>query len=171
MVSSLLVIDVGTVGERFAVAMGIARNAIDNVTVTFLVSAVCDTDDLFPDQRMTADRILIWLQRLRDHLDTLKPSDYVVKPTAKYPTQDARLRAVLDALKRVDANLTTRGTRRGALQAMAMGATTGEKVPLETLMRYAGHLNPATTRRYLDWSRLFGQSADDMRRAAQQLQH
>jgi hypothetical protein len=47
-----------------------------------------------------------------------------------------------------------------------MGTADLEPASLDTLMTYAGHTRPATTKRYLDWSRLFGEGAKLQRRAA-----
>ena len=92
-----------------------------------------------------------------------KDSDLLLKTCAGVPDI---MDAMNKALKEVRAGLTTRSIRRGALQAMAMGTADLEPASLDTLMTYAGHTRPATTKRYLDWSRLFGEGAKLQRRAA-----
>ena len=80
--------------------------------------------------------------------------------------ENKRVQLMNRALKRADSKLSTRAIRRGALQAMALGTADLPPVPLDTLMSYAGHTRPETTRRYLDWSRLFGAGAQQERQAA-----
>ena len=52
-----------------------------------------------------------------------------------------------NALRTVDATLEQRSIRRGALQTMAQNGASEE-----TLMRYSGHTQVATLRRYLNWN-------------------
>ena len=52
-----------------------------------------------------------------------------------------------NALRKVDAALEQRSIRRGALQTMALNGTSEE-----TLMRFSGHTQVATLRRYLNWN-------------------
>lgn len=107
-------------------------------------------------------------EKLRRYLNDLHNGDLIVKPTAHLP-EDTRINRMNTALKRASAGLTTRTIRRGALQAMALGTASVPPVPLETLMAYAGHLRPETTKRYLDWGRLFGAQAVAERNAADAL--
>jgi hypothetical protein len=102
----------------------------------------------------TADTVIEgpMLQLLEQRLAAIRPTDLVIAGP-KLPLK-ARAGMVNRALKRASIGLTTRSLRRGALQAMATGQLTGTPVPLETLMRIAGHLNAETTRRYLDYGRL-----------------
>ena len=102
---------------------------------------------------------------LAAHLATLGDKELVVPATTALQLA-ARLAAMNAALKRANSKLSTRSIRRGALQAMAMGTLDLPPVPLDTLMSYAGHTRPETTRRYLDWSRLFGAGALLERQAA-----
>lgn len=65
-----------------------------------------------------------------------------------------------DALRRVDPNLEQRSIRRGALQAMAVC-----DVDEETLMRYSGHTQVSTLRRYLNWNALNSKVQKEMTKA------
>ena len=106
-----------------------------------------------------------WRAQLMNHFASLKPTDLIVPPTEKM-SMGARGAACNKALQRVDKFITTRSIRRGSLQAMAMGSDDMPPVDLATLMSYAGHLREATTKRYLDWGRLFGDAAQRQRAAA-----
>lgn len=107
-----------------------------------------------------------WRTLLVNHLATLKPDDLLVQASTGIPL-GARAAAANKALQRVDKSVTTRSIRRGSLQAMAMGSDDVPPVDLPTLMSYAGHLREATTKRYLDWGRLFGDAAQRQRAAAE----
>ena len=101
------------------------------------------------------------------HLKTLAgPQSYVFQSLRK---GDAHTRLANACLTSVRPRLTTRSIRRGSLQAMAMGVVTGTPVPLATLMDLAGHTQESTTKRYLDWGRLFGESALAQREAVRNL--
>jgi integrase len=106
-----------------------------------------------------------WVVFLTTYLSKLKKGELVVpeRPALKLA---ARTTALNKALKRVDSRMTSRSIRRGALQAMALGAHNQAPVDMQTLMSYAGHKREETTRRYLDWSRLFGEGAQRERQAA-----
>jgi integrase len=86
------------------------------------------------------------------------PSTLLIPPTAAMP-ENKRSLFINKALKRVNHRLSTRCVRRGVLQAMSMGFEDIPPVPIETLMEYAGHLRPTTTKRYLSWGRLHGDAA------------
>jgi integrase len=103
---------------------------------------------------------------LRRHMATLSADQLVVGTTDTLKTSAAKTTAINTALKRARAGITTRTIRRGALQAMAMGTAELPPVSLETLMSFAGHTREATTKRYLDWGRLFGATAVKERAAA-----
>jgi integrase len=98
-------------------------------------------------------------------LTSLKQDELVVRETANL-SLSARATAINKALKRVNSKYSSRSIRRGALQAMALGTAELPPVDIATLMSYAGHLREETTRRYLDWSRLFGAGAQRERSAA-----
>jgi integrase len=106
---------------------------------------------------------------LLKHSKTLTANQLIVTPSVTLSAK-ARVAAINTALKRARPGLTTRTIRRGALQAMAVGTAELPPVPLETLMSFAGHLRPETTKRYLDWGRLFGAAAVEERKAAAALQ-
>ena len=57
--------------------------------------------------------------------------------------------------------LSTRAIRRGALQAMAL-----KKVPIPALMKFSGHTNETTLKRYLDWGRTLKVEEDEAEMAA-----
>lgn len=96
-------------------------------------------------------------------------STLLIPPTASMP-ENKRSSFINKALKRVNPRLSTRCVRRGVLQAMSMGFEDIPPVPLETLMEYAGHLRPTTTKRYLSWGRLHGDAAFRQQQAARILE-
>lgn len=61
------------------------------------------------------------------------------------------------ALRAVDKSLEQRSLRRGALQTMASNG-----VSEETLMRYSGHTQVATLRRYLNWNTINSKVQEEM---------
>jgi hypothetical protein len=97
------------------------------------------------------------------------PSTLLIPPTAAMP-ENKRSLFINKALKRVNHRLSTRCVRRGVLQAMSMGFEDIPPVPIETLMEYAGHLRPTTTKRYLSWGRLHGDAAFRQQQAARILE-
>ena len=105
---------------------------------------------------------------LRAHLASLEREDPLVNADKALPDH-LLVPKINEVLKATRPGLTTRSLRRGALQAMAMGTADLSPVKLETLMSYAGHKRESTTRRYLDWGRLFGEAAVSERAAAANL--
>jgi len=157
-------ISAGRVGDVF----GLKKEHVDfsestgNIDITFSTGkGVIARGGLYTVHTVVPAACRTWLAA---HLRSLRKGEYIVHATAAVPLEK-RLLAVNRALARAG-KITTRSIRRGALQAMAMGSDTEEPVDLETLMSFAGHKNPDTTRRYLDWSRKFGQGAVKERKAA-----
>ena len=68
------------------------------------------------------------------------------------------------ALRKIHPVLEQRSIRRGSLQAMA-----ANKVDEPTLMRFSGHTQVATLRRYLNWNRENAKVQDEMQAAATSL--
>lgn len=69
-------------------------------------------------------------------------------------------KSLKEALRRIDPALEQRSIRRGALQTMARG-----DVDEETLMRYSGHTQVSTLRRYLNWGAINSKVQKDMAKA------
>lgn len=69
-----------------------------------------------------------------------------------------------DALRHIDPELEQRSIRRGALQAMALC-----DVDEETLMRYSGHTQVSTLRRYLNWNAMNSKVQKEMTEAGKPL--
>ena len=80
------------------------------------------------------------------------PTDFVISNDMAPRKRMFLMRSALRSVN-MNPNLNNRSVRRGALQALASNPDTD----VETLMRFAGHTNPSTTRRYLEWGRLFPQ--------------
>lgn len=73
-------------------------------------------------------------------------------------------KSLKDALRRIDPSLEQRSIRRGALQAMALC-----DVDEETLMRYSGHTQVSTLRRYLNWNAVNSKVQKEMTKAGKPL--
>ena len=73
-------------------------------------------------------------------------------------------KSLKEALRHIDPELEQRSIRRGALQAMALC-----DVDEETLMRYSGHTQVSTLRRYLNWNATNSKVQKDMTEAGKPL--
>jgi integrase len=85
------------------------------------------------------------------------------RQTALFPNHVTG-KSLKDALRRIDPSLEQRSIRRGALQAMAMCG-----VDEETLMRYSGHTQVSTLRRYLNWNAVNSKVQKEMTEAGKAL--
>jgi hypothetical protein len=81
----------------------------------------------------------------------------------------ARINKALKRVAGADPPLTTRSLRRGALQAMSLGAMTGTPVPNEVLMLYSGHTSVKSLLIYLFEGKFCGETMAPMRAAAEEL--
>ena len=90
-------------------------------------------------------------QEFYHYLTNITDKQAYVFPPPQGRALSARTSIINKTLGKVRQGLTTRAIRRGSLQAMALGETTGEPVPEEVLMCYSGHKSKATLNRYLGW--------------------
>ena len=100
--------------------------------------------------------------RLRSYLQGMDAEALLVpRTTGRY---DRRHNQMVAALRKVKPGMTMRAVRRGSLQTMATNGAS-----METLMQFSGHTTERSTKRYLDWGRLFGAGQAEAREAAQTL--
>lgn len=85
------------------------------------------------------------------------------RQTALFPRHVSG-KSLKEALRHIDPSLEQRSIRRGALQAMAACG-----VDEETLMRYSGHTQLSTLRRYLNWNAINAKVQKEMTEAGKAL--
>jgi len=82
-----------------------------------------------------------WRQNLREFLDTIRPREPMFSPAISHGKHLSNTNAALRSARK---DLTTRSTRRGALQQLSTVATPAE------MLKYSGHTNLAMLNRYLN---------------------
>lgn len=92
------------------------------------------------------------------------PKEFCARWKKYFDSRDSKLfphhltgSSLKDALRKVDKSLEQRSIRRGALQTMAQNGASEE-----TLMRFSGHTQVATLRRYLNWNAINSKVQEEM---------